>query len=180
MSTPPNANRWRPNRPTTAARSQILPATGVISLSNSVVEEAAVLRRDCSDAVDISARQRRSARRRPRRCLNPTLAEECLQAGGTRELGSRLRTARIPKPVVCPVRHVHNIAGLHGRADLIGETLANLPITGHSRCFSNQPVAEIVQCGEPIQRGPFRSHRFQEADQLLTHDLWLVQLRPRR
>ena len=30
------------------------------------------------------------------------------------------------------------------------ETLANLSITGHLRCFSDQPVAEIVQCGEPI------------------------------
>jgi hypothetical protein len=29
------------------------------------------------------------------------------------------------------------------------ETLANLPITRDLRCFSNQPVAEIVQCGEP-------------------------------
>ncbi len=29
------------------------------------------------------------------------------------------------------------------------ETLANLSITGHLRRFSNQPVAEIVQCGEP-------------------------------
>jgi hypothetical protein len=28
--------------------------------------------------------------------------------------------------------------------------LANLSITGHLRCFSDQPVAEIVQCGEPI------------------------------
>ena len=31
----------------------------------------------------------------------------------------------------------------------LGETLANLSITGHLRCFSDQPVAEIVQCGEP-------------------------------
>src|ERR1700719_646070 len=30
------------------------------------------------------------------------------------------------------------------------ETLANLSKTGHLRCFSDQPVAEIVQCGEPI------------------------------
>ena len=30
------------------------------------------------------------------------------------------------------------------------ETLANLSITGHLRGFSDQPVAEIVQCGEPI------------------------------
>jgi hypothetical protein len=29
------------------------------------------------------------------------------------------------------------------------ETLANLSITGHLRRFSDQPVAEIVQCGEP-------------------------------
>ena len=29
------------------------------------------------------------------------------------------------------------------------ETLANLSITGHLRCFSDQPVADIVQCGEP-------------------------------
>src|SRR5437773_10984537 len=29
------------------------------------------------------------------------------------------------------------------------ETLANLSITGHLRSFSDQPVAEIVQCGEP-------------------------------
>ena len=28
-----------------------------------------------------------------------------------------------------------------------GETLANLSITGHLRSFSDQPVAEIVQCG---------------------------------
>ena len=30
------------------------------------------------------------------------------------------------------------------------ETLANLSITGHLRCFSDQRVAEIVQCGEPL------------------------------
>jgi hypothetical protein len=30
------------------------------------------------------------------------------------------------------------------------ETLANLSITGHLCCFSDQPVAEIVQCGEPL------------------------------
>ena len=38
------------------------------------------------------------------------------------------------------------------RLSLLGlphETLANLSITGHLRRFSNQPVAEIVQCGEP-------------------------------
>jgi hypothetical protein len=29
------------------------------------------------------------------------------------------------------------------------ETLANLSITGHLRGFLDQPVAEIVQCGEP-------------------------------
>ena len=29
------------------------------------------------------------------------------------------------------------------------ETLANLSITGHLRCFSDQLVADIVQCGEP-------------------------------
>jgi hypothetical protein len=29
------------------------------------------------------------------------------------------------------------------------ETLANLSITGHLRCFTDQPAAEIVQCGEP-------------------------------
>jgi hypothetical protein len=29
------------------------------------------------------------------------------------------------------------------------ETLANLSITGRLRRFSDQPVAEIVQCGEP-------------------------------
>jgi hypothetical protein len=34
--------------------------------------------------------------------------------------------------------------------DLPRETLANLSITGHLRCFSDQPVAEIVQCGAPI------------------------------
>jgi hypothetical protein len=33
------------------------------------------------------------------------------------------------------------------------ETLANLSITGHLRCFSDQPVAEIVQCGEPFFQG---------------------------
>ena len=32
------------------------------------------------------------------------------------------------------------------------ETLANLSITGHLRCFSDQPVAEIVQCGEPARK----------------------------
>jgi hypothetical protein len=30
------------------------------------------------------------------------------------------------------------------------ETLANLARTGDLCCFSDQPVAEIVQCGEPI------------------------------
>jgi hypothetical protein len=30
--------------------------------------------------------------------------------------------------------------------------LANLSITGHLRCFSDQPVAEIVQCGEPAPK----------------------------
>src|SRR5215218_8156719 len=30
------------------------------------------------------------------------------------------------------------------------ETLANLSITGQLRRFSNQPVPEIVQCGEPF------------------------------
>jgi predicted TIM-barrel fold metal-dependent hydrolase len=30
------------------------------------------------------------------------------------------------------------------------ETLANLSISGHLRGFSDQSVAEIVQCGEPI------------------------------
>src|SRR5688572_23397410 len=34
------------------------------------------------------------------------------------------------------------------------ETLANLSITGHLRCFSDQPVAEIVQCGEPARKAP--------------------------
>ena len=32
---------------------------------------------------------------------------------------------------------------------LTRETLANLSITGHLCRFSDQPVAEIVQCGEP-------------------------------
>ena len=35
------------------------------------------------------------------------------------------------------------------RTAVLRETLANLSITGHLRCFSDQPVAEIVQCGEP-------------------------------
>jgi CheY-like chemotaxis protein len=30
------------------------------------------------------------------------------------------------------------------------ETLANLSLTGHLRCFSDQRLVEIVQCGEPI------------------------------
>jgi hypothetical protein len=34
------------------------------------------------------------------------------------------------------------------------ETLANLSITGHLRRFSDQPVAEIVQCAEPPFRDP--------------------------
>jgi hypothetical protein len=38
------------------------------------------------------------------------------------------------------------------------DTLANLSMTGHLRCFSDQPVAEIVQCGEPLPRGLFRTH----------------------
>ena len=39
------------------------------------------------------------------------------------------------------------------------ETLANLSITGHLRGFSDQPVAEIVQCGEPISSfTPLREH----------------------
>ena len=39
------------------------------------------------------------------------------------------------------------------------ETLANLSITGHLRCFSDQPVAEIVQCGEPLSSSdPIREH----------------------
>jgi hypothetical protein len=33
---------------------------------------------------------------------------------------------------------------------LYRETLANLSTIGHLRGFSDQPVAEIVQCGEPI------------------------------
>jgi hypothetical protein len=32
---------------------------------------------------------------------------------------------------------------------LYRETLANLSTIGHLRGFSDQPVAEIVQCGEP-------------------------------
>ena len=34
----------------------------------------------------------------------------------------------------------------------IRETLANLAKKADLRCFSDQPVAEIVQCGEPIPR----------------------------
>jgi NAD(P)-dependent dehydrogenase (short-subunit alcohol dehydrogenase family) len=33
---------------------------------------------------------------------------------------------------------------------LTSRNLGELSITGHLRCFSDQPVAEIVQCGEPI------------------------------
>ena len=33
---------------------------------------------------------------------------------------------------------------------LYRETLANLSTIGHLRGFSDQPVAEIVQCGEPF------------------------------
>jgi hypothetical protein len=36
------------------------------------------------------------------------------------------------------------------------ETLANLSITGHLRGFSDQPVAEIVQCGEPTKNSNYR------------------------
>jgi hypothetical protein len=38
---------------------------------------------------------------------------------------------------------------MHRSSSVPRETLANLSITGHLRCFSDQPVAEIVQCGEP-------------------------------
>ena len=36
--------------------------------------------------------------------------------------------------------------------DSARETLANLSVAGHLRCFSDQPVAEIIQCGEAISR----------------------------
>ena len=35
---------------------------------------------------------------------------------------------------------------------LTSRTWASLSITGHLRCFSDQPVAEIVQCGEPTPK----------------------------
>lgn len=37
--------------------------------------------------------------------------------------------------------------------DLRRETLANLSTVGQLRCFSDQPVVEIVQCGEPNGNG---------------------------
>ena len=54
------------------------------------------------------------------------------------------------------------------------ETLANLSITGHLRCFSDQPVAEIVQCGEvsftcrhaSVQRRWILNRRLPEEDRL--------------
>jgi hypothetical protein len=39
---------------------------------------------------------------------------------------------------------------LRRSSSLPRETLANLSITGHLRRFLDQPVAEIVQCGEPL------------------------------
>jgi len=38
------------------------------------------------------------------------------------------------------------------RRDSPRETSANLSRTGHLRGFADQPVAEIVQCGEPTSR----------------------------
>ena len=58
-------------------------------LSNSLVEEASVLRRDRCDSLYVGAGWRSPARRRSRIGLNPTLSEERLQTSGTRQLNSR-------------------------------------------------------------------------------------------
>ena len=48
---------------------------------------------------------------------------------------------------------------MHRSSSVPRETLANLSITGHLRCLSDQPVAEMVQCGEPISCfAPIRKH----------------------
>ena len=47
-------------------------------------------------------------------------------------------------------------AGRVALRDSLRETLANLSRTGHLRRFSDQPVADIVQCGEPAPK-PIKS-----------------------
>ena len=50
------------------------------------------------------------------------------------------------------LRSTVRIAGWRWRDGSNRETLANLSISGHLRCFLDQPVAEIVQCGEPAPK----------------------------
>ena len=63
------------------------------------------------------------------------------------EIPSTLRTV-----LALSVPAGRRLFGLAVGASLLGdprETLANLSKTGHLCGFSDQPVAEIVQCGEP-------------------------------
>jgi hypothetical protein len=55
-------------------------------------------------------------------------------------LGSPIQQVPVEAEVILAIRAL---------ADCGVGSKANRPITGHLRCFSDQPVAEIVQCGEP-------------------------------
>ena len=87
----------------------------------------------------------RSSTLRPPRCH----ASRPWQPDG--DPGRRRHTPALPSTQGVVVLHTFSpaVSFLDTLRDSTRETLANLSISGHLRCFSDQPVAEIVQCGEP-------------------------------
>jgi hypothetical protein len=105
----------------------------------------------------MSVAQGASSSRSPRRSADDSGTVESGEVLGTADRAPQLSWARGGGMGVS-IRRLLEPAAASKLRDSPGETLANLSITGPLRSFSDQPVAEIVQCGEPISLGLFRSH----------------------
>jgi hypothetical protein len=91
---------------------------------------------------------------RPRRLKRPLRAGKRQAESPYSPLSQRCRAPRIRQSSLRLGRRLLERAkGCVALRDSPRETLANLSITGHLRCFLDQPVAEIVQCGEPRLEG---------------------------
>ena len=91
---------------------------------------------------------RRSVERRSPRATGRLVTVESEEAHGTADRAPQLSWAKRRGMSVSACRLPESVR-LRRFSRPPRETLANLSITGHLRRFSNQPVAEIVQCGEP-------------------------------